>query len=41
MRVLNDYHPWNVINDFSYPALSFSKSFAPYHKVYSIFSLAS
>lgn len=41
MRVLNDYHPWNVISDFSYPELCFSKSFAPYHKVYSIFLLAS
>ena len=30
MRVLNDYHPWNVISDFSFPALCCSNSFAPY-----------
>ena len=41
MRVLNDYHPWNVISDFSFPALCCSNSFAPYHKGYSIFLLAS
>lgn len=41
MRILNDYHPWNVTSDFSFPTLCCSKSFAPYHKGYSIFLLAS
>ena len=40
MRVINDYHPWNVISDFSFPALCCSKSFAPYHKGYSIFFIS-